>query len=151
MVTCGLNIGSITRSVINNNGLKRTLRNQSRNAWKIRCSRVFSDDAANKSINNSDTKLIIGDKEYNKDAWTNVTPKILSLMNRQLHNEKHHPLQLIKERITNYMYERYPGPRGPLFSLHDQVRIVKDKHVESIFNKNKFRYYSKVTTSATIY
>ena len=120
-----LNIYSITRSVINNNGLKSTLRNQSRNAWKIRYSRAFSDDAPNKSIKNSDTKLVIGDKEYDKDAWTNVTPKILSLMNRQLHNEKHHPLQLIKERIANYMYQRYPGPFSPLFSLHDRVRKRK--------------------------
>ena len=125
MVACGPNIYSITRSVINNNGLKSILRNQSRNAWKIRYSRAFSDDAPNKSIKNSDTKLVIGDKEYDKDAWTNVTPKILSLMNRQLHNEKYHPLQLIKERIANYMYQRYPGPFSPLFSLHDRVRKLK--------------------------
>ena len=127
MVTCGLNVYLITRSVINNNGLKSILRNQSRNTWKIRHCRAFSDDTPNKNINDSDTKLVIGDREYDKDAWTNVTPKILSLMNRQLHNEKHHPLQLIKERITNYMYQRYPGPRGPLFSLHDQVRKETQK------------------------
>ena len=27
-------------------------------------------------------------------------------------------------RITDYMYERYRGPRGPLFSLHDRLSPV---------------------------
>ena len=63
----------------------------------------------------------IGDKLYSVDSWTNVTPKILSYMDRQLHNQKYHPLQLIKQRIVNYMYSHYPGPRGPLFSVYDQV------------------------------
>ena len=116
-----LNISSIAHFV-NKNGIKKLLRAQPYvGIWKPNCTRPLSDDTQNKDLNVVDKKYIIGDKYYDKDAWTNVTPKILSLMNRQLHNEKYHPLQLIKQRITNYMYQRYPGPRGPLFSVHDQV------------------------------
>ena len=31
---------------------------------------------------------------------------------------------LFFRRITDYMYERYRGPRGPLFSLHDRLSPV---------------------------
>ena len=80
--------------------------------------RYLSDD-----IQNSSTKAThnIGDKYYPVDSWTNITPKILSYMNRNLHNTKHHPLQIIKQRIVNYIYSHYPGRMGPLFSVYDQV------------------------------
>jgi len=53
---------------------------------------------------------------------TNVTPKILSHLDRNLHLQKQHPLNLIKERIVNYMYQRYKENRGmPTFSVHEQI------------------------------
>ena len=121
-MTRALNISSVAHFV-KKNGMKKLLRAQpSIKVWKIDSNRAFSDDVQNKDLNVVDKKYKIDDKYYDKDDWTNVTPKILSLMNRQLHNEKYHPLQLIKQRITDYIYQRYPGPRGPLFSVHDQVR-----------------------------
>ena len=124
-MTRALNIFSFTRSVVKNqHGIKCILRAQSGGNfhWRHKTySRPFSDDASNSNLSKEDGKLKIGEKQYDKDAWSNVTPKIISLMNRQLHNQKHHPLQLIKERIANYMYQRYPGPFSPLFSLHDKV------------------------------
>jgi len=64
---------------------------------------------------------VIEGVEYPSDSMTNVTPKILSLLERKIHLQDRHPLSLIKKRIVNYMYERYRGPRGPLFSLHDRL------------------------------
>lgn len=90
---------------------------------RICCTRPFSDhihSSSNKTSNN------IGDKNYAVDSWTNVTPKILSYRDRNLHNQKYHPLQLIKQRIVNYIYSYYPGRKAPLFSVYDKVRIQFD-------------------------
>ena len=101
--------------------------NQARNSLKVLrqhirrntvCYRSLSDQFPSSGAKGSQ---IINDKVYTVDSWTNVTPRILSLMNRNLHNQKNHPLELIKKKIVNYMYSKYPGPRGPLFSVHDQV------------------------------
>ena len=81
--------------------------------------RPFSD---NIQISSSTTSNKIGDKTYAVDSWTNITPKILSYRDRNLHNQKQHPLQLIKQRIVNYMYSYYPGRKAPLFSVYDKVR-----------------------------
>lgn len=52
---------------------------------------------------------------YQRDDFTNVTPKILAKVGRDLHNQPHHPLWLIKERIKSHFY-RYrshvPWPPG---------------------------------------
>ena len=58
---------------------------------------------------------------------SNVTPKILSHLDRNLHMQKQHPLCLIKEKIANYIYKKYPykHPAGmPEFSLHENLSPV---------------------------
>ena len=78
----------------------------------------------------NESTVQIKDKVYQKDHMTNVTPKILSHLDRHLHLQKQHPLCLIKENITKYMYERFRGHRGlghrglPLFSVHEQISPV---------------------------
>ena len=78
----------------------------------------------------NESSVQIKDKVYQKDHMTNVTPKILSHLDRHLHLQKQHPLCLIKENITKYMYERFRGHRGlghrglPLFSVHEQISPV---------------------------
>lgn len=62
---------------------------------------------------------------YDCDKYTNVTPKILSKVGRNLHNRPHHPLWLIKERIKSYFYSAYIGRWGnPLFSVFDNLSPV---------------------------
>lgn len=46
---------------------------------------------------------------YQRDDITNVTPKILAKVGRNLHNQSHHPLWLIKERIKAHFYRYRPG------------------------------------------
>ena len=59
------------------------------------------------------------------DEMTNVTPKILGHVGRNLHQQPHHPLNLIKQKIVNYMYSRYRQNRDmPTFSLHEQISPV---------------------------
>ncbi|CAL4179602.1 unnamed protein product, partial [Meganyctiphanes norvegica] len=56
---------------------------------------------------------------------TNVTPRILSHVGKNLHMQKYHPLSHLRQRIVNYMYKRYLAARGnPRFSVHDQIHPV---------------------------
>ena len=72
------------------------------------------------------SKLInISDKEYICDNYTNVTPKILSHIGKNLHNRKYHPLCLIKERIIKHFYKNCTGEKGkPVFSVYDNLYPV---------------------------
>ena len=42
---------------------------------------------------------------YPRDSVTNISPRILKCMDRNLHLQPSHPLCLIKQRIANYMYK----------------------------------------------
>ncbi|XP_022622208.1 phenylalanine--tRNA ligase, mitochondrial [Seriola dumerili] len=64
-------------------------------------------------------------RSYPRDDFTNVTAKVLAKVGRNLHNQPHHPLWLIKERIKAHFYSSYIGRWGnPLFSVHDNLSPV---------------------------
>ena len=59
------------------------------------------------------------------DHMTNITPRIMEHVGRNLHQQPHHPLNLIKQRIANYMYGRYKQNRDhPTFSLHEHISPI---------------------------
>ena len=65
------------------------------------------------------------DKTYKKDDYTNITPRISSFIGRNLHNREHHPLCLVKQKITNFFYENFIGRTGnPTFSVYDEIKPV---------------------------
>jgi phenylalanyl-tRNA synthetase alpha chain len=71
------------------------------------------------------TEIKIGSNSYLADSVTNVTPKILNKVGKNLHNQKHHPLGLIKRRIENYFYINYVNRVGnPLYAIFDQLNPV---------------------------
>ena len=49
---------------------------------------------------------ILGE-HYGTDSITNVTPRVLSKLGRNLHKKEHHPLNLIHQRIKNFVYANY--------------------------------------------
>ncbi|XP_061111483.1 phenylalanine--tRNA ligase, mitochondrial-like isoform X1 [Conger conger] len=62
---------------------------------------------------------------YPWDDHTNVTAKILSKVGRNLHNQAHHPLWLLKERVKAHFYRTYTGRRrNPVFSVFDNLSPV---------------------------
>lgn len=64
-------------------------------------------------------------QQYERDDWTNITPKILSHLDRNLHLKQNHPLSIIRKRIVKYFYGAYLNPRGnPLFSVYDNISPV---------------------------
>lgn len=72
----------------------------------------------------TDTVEVLG-KSYLADNYTNVTKKILSKVRKNLHNQKYHPLWLIKERVKDHFYRQYSGRfRAPLFSVYDDLSPV---------------------------
>ncbi|KAI5738911.1 hypothetical protein M8J77_012617 [Diaphorina citri] len=69
--------------------------------------------------------LTINGKTYHTDDYTNVTPKILSYLNKNLHNKKYHPLCMLKQRIINFFYSEFVGKKGtPIFSIYDSISPV---------------------------
>ncbi|XP_021116364.1 phenylalanine--tRNA ligase, mitochondrial isoform X3 [Heterocephalus glaber] len=64
-------------------------------------------------------------KSYPQDDHTNLTRKVLSKVGRNLYNQHHHPLWLIKERVKEHFYKQYVGRFGtPLFSVYDDLSPV---------------------------
>lgn len=64
-------------------------------------------------------------QQYERDSWTNLTPKITSHLDRNLHLQHNHPLSIIRKRIVKYFYGAYLSPRGnPLFSVYDNISPV---------------------------
>ena len=66
---------------------------------------------------------------YRTDSMTNVTPRILSKLGKNLHNKEHHPLNLIHQRIKNHFYSRYQNRLGnPRFTMFDNLKPVVTVH-----------------------
>ncbi|XP_060470870.1 phenylalanine--tRNA ligase, mitochondrial isoform X3 [Panthera onca] len=64
-------------------------------------------------------------KSYPQDNYSNLSRKVLSRVGRNLHNQQHHPLWLIKERVKEHFYQQYVGRFGtPLFSVYDDLSPV---------------------------
>jgi len=85
----------------------------------------FARSLSSKSPDITEDRITVNNVTYPKDSMTNATPKILSHLDRKLHLEKQHPLNLVKQRIVNYMYKRYKENRGmPTFSVHEQISPV---------------------------
>lgn len=72
----------------------------------------------------SDTITILG-KQYAKDNYTNITPKIQSYVGKNIHNKPHHPLCLVKQRIRQYFDETFRGRSGNvIFSMYDNINPI---------------------------
>lgn len=73
----------------------------------------------------SDAQVQVEGRSFPRDDFTNVTPRILQKVGANLHNQRHHPLWIIKERIKEHFYSSYMGRWGnPLFSVHDNLSPV---------------------------
>lgn len=73
----------------------------------------------------AETTIQVEGRSFPRDDFTNVTPRILGKIGKNLHNEENHPLWIIKERIKQHFYSSYMGRWGnPLFSVHDNLSPV---------------------------
>lgn len=77
------------------------------------------------SIKPSLTETKLQNSTYKRDEWTNVSPKILSHVGKNLHLQKNHPLNLVYQRIVEYFYKTFTNSRGnPVFSVYDNLQPV---------------------------
>ncbi|XP_062040259.1 phenylalanine--tRNA ligase, mitochondrial isoform X2 [Lepus europaeus] len=87
-------------------------------------SRPAASESAAQGTRGSSVVELLG-KSYPQDDHSNLTRKVLSKVGRNLHNQQHHPLWLIKERVKEHLYQQYVGrSRSPLFSVHDNLSPV---------------------------
>ena len=69
--------------------------------------------------------ITVQNKEYKTDNWTNITAKIQSNMDRKLHNQENHPINLIKRKIQSFFYSKYVNRVGnPLYTVVDNLDPV---------------------------
>ncbi|XP_030204584.1 phenylalanine--tRNA ligase, mitochondrial isoform X1 [Gadus morhua] len=87
------------------------------------CRHFSNGSSAAQPVIGQDSVEVLG-HTYPRDDVTNITPKILAKVGRNLHNQSHHPLWLIKERIKDHFYGAYTGRGNPLFSVHDNLSPV---------------------------
>ena len=74
----------------------------------------------------SSNDICIGNNNYQTDKWTNVTPRVLSKIGCNLHNQKNHPLNLLRLRVQNYFYNpQFLNRHGtPIFAVFDSINPV---------------------------
>jgi phenylalanyl-tRNA synthetase alpha chain len=66
----------------------------------------------------------INEKEFCSDEYTNITPKILSYLGRNLHLQKGNPLSMVRQRIVNYFYSSFTYAGNPSFSVYDNLSPI---------------------------
>lgn len=76
------------------------------------------------TVTKSVASIQINNKEYRTDDYTNVTPKILSYLNKNLHLRIGHPLSIVRQRIVNYFYSSFIHGGNPAFSVYDSLSPV---------------------------
>ncbi|XP_043920793.1 phenylalanine--tRNA ligase, mitochondrial [Protopterus annectens] len=101
--------------------------------WHHSCFRMLHSNQFS-NVATSDSIKLCG-KHYPRDEYTNVTERILSKVGKNLHNQKYHPLWLIKERIKDHFYKHYVGRFGnPLFSVYDNISptVTTEQNFDSL-------------------
>lgn len=64
-------------------------------------------------------------RKYKTDDWTNLTSKIISKLNKNLHTTEYHPLSHVRQKIVNFFYKNYRNKCGnPVFSVCDNLSPV---------------------------
>lgn len=86
---------------------------------------LCSGSSAVKQTQFKSDKIAIMGESYDVDSCTNVTPRVTSKIGRRLHNQRNHPINLVRQRIQNYFYANFTNRSGnPLFAVFDNLSPV---------------------------
>ncbi|KAI6239006.1 Phenylalanyl-tRNA synthetase [Aphelenchoides fujianensis] len=72
-------------------------------------------------------EIEVDGRAYATDSWYNLTPRILSLLDRKLLDEPHNPLSLLNRRIVDHFHRHHRKggtSRSPLFAVCQNERRV---------------------------
>ncbi len=112
------------------------------------CCRLLSSDSSTTAANaisptaSPSALVVVGGKSYARDNFTNVTPRILSHLGRNLHLRPQHPLGLVL--VCRYQTGRSPQKVSPYFLEFES----KVRWVGSIW-KISYSAYSPYCSSST--
>lgn len=77
------------------------------------------------SADPSTSTLNIGGEAFERDDFTNVTPRILQKFGRRLLSQQRHPLNLLKLRIVEFFQKKHTRRYGnPLFSVFEDLSPI---------------------------
>ena len=85
--------------------------------------------------NNENEDINVLGKSYRTDEMTNITPNIISKLDKRLHNVADHPLQILKDKIHTYLYAAHRTRWGsPVFTMIDDVSpvVTVDQNFDSL-------------------
>lgn len=69
--------------------------------------------------------LTINTVQYERDGWTNLTPRIQSHIGRNIYLQQHHPLSIVRQQIVDYFYKSFTTNRGnAIFTVCDRLQPV---------------------------
>ncbi|CRK99476.1 CLUMA_CG012558, isoform A [Clunio marinus] len=93
------------------------------NFKSVKClSNVFSRLLSTQTVQNV---INLNNNKYESDDYSNLTPKIMSYLGRNIYLQKNHPLSMMRQKIIKYFYQEYSNPKGtPLFSVYDRLSPV---------------------------
>lgn len=75
------------------------------------------------NVNKYPNEIEILKQKFITDEWTNISPKIIEKLGKNLHTVKNHPLNHVRQRITNYFHS-YKKNGNPIFSIFDNISPV---------------------------
>ncbi|KAK0077438.1 hypothetical protein PV325_003960 [Microctonus aethiopoides] len=75
------------------------------------------------NVNKYPNELEILKQKFITDEWTNISPKIIEKLGKNLHTVKNHPLNHVRQRITDYFHS-YKKNGNPIFSIFDNISPV---------------------------
>ncbi|XP_041971515.1 probable phenylalanine--tRNA ligase, mitochondrial [Aricia agestis] len=68
--------------------------------------------------------VTLNEKNFIADEYTNLTPKIISYLNRNLHLQPNNPLCLVRQRIVKYFYSSFTHGGNPTFSVYENLSPI---------------------------
>ncbi|CAG9792867.1 unnamed protein product [Diatraea saccharalis] len=76
------------------------------------------------TVPKSISTIHINGKDFKSDDYSNITPKILTYLGRNLHLQKGNPLSMVRQRIVNYFYKSFTHRGNPIFSIYDNLSPI---------------------------
>lgn len=73
----------------------------------------------------SQSVIELNNNKYESDDYTNISSRIVKYLERNIHLKKDHPLELVKNRVTEFFYKEYCNNKGtPSFSVYDRLNPI---------------------------
>ena len=81
------------------------------------------------AVNGQNKYIRLLGMSYQTDRMTNITPSIISKLDKKLHHVSDHPLKILKDKIHDYLHSVYRTRwSSPVFTMLDDISPVVTTH-----------------------